>query len=146
MFSRDFKEFIKLLNSNNVKFMIVGGYAVALHGHPRYTKDLDVWITPEKDNALRLLKALGEFGFGSLDIKTEDFSVPDRVVQLGNPPNRIDLVTSATGLDFEECWKSRISAKIDDITISYINFENLKKNKKAMGRQDDLADLEKLKD
>ena len=144
MLSQDFKEFVELLNKNNVKYLIIGGYAVALHGYPRYTKDMDIWIQSSHENALHLLEALNEFGFGSLDLRVDDFIVPNRIVQLGYPPNRIDLLTSAEGLDFEECYPSRQSTVINGIQIHFIDLENLKKNKRATGRSQDLADVENL--
>jgi len=145
MLNNDFREFIESLNSNKVKYLIVGGYAIAFHGHPRYTKDLDVWLELSKDNALNIMKALKDFGFGDLDVVKEDFLHEGMVVQLGYPPNRIDLINSPDGVDFAECYASRIKIKIDDLEISVIDLENLKKNKKASGRLQDLADLEKLK-
>jgi len=145
MLNKDFREFIESLNSNKVKYLIVGGYAIAFHGHPRYTKDLDVWLELSKDNALNIMKALKDFGFGDLDVVKEDFLHEGMVVQLGYPPNRIDLINSPDGVDFAECYASRIKIKIDDLEISVIDLENLKKNKKASGRLQDLADLEKLK-
>ena len=102
MLSKDFKEFIELLNENNVKYLVVGGYAVALHGHPRYTKDLDVWIELSPDNAGRVLQALEKFGFGSLDLKPNDFLEANQIIQLGYPPNRIDILTTLTDLKFED--------------------------------------------
>lgn len=141
---RNFKEFIQLLNKNRVKYLIVGGYAVALHGHPRYTKDLDIWIYIEKNNAEKLINALHEFGFASLDIKSSDFLVKENVIQLGSPPNRIDLLTSVDGVEFNSCYQSKVEVKIEDIIVDFINLEDLKKNKKATGRYQDLADLENL--
>ena len=144
MLNQDFKEFIKSLNNNNVKYLIVGGYAVALHGHPRYTNDIDIWIELSQTNAKNLVKALDQFGFDSLKLKEEDFLEPERVIQLGYPPRRIDILTSIKGVDFNECFKSRIEVKIEDISVNFIDLENLKKNKKATGRFQDLADLENL--
>jgi hypothetical protein len=140
----DFKEFIQSLNDNQVHYLIIGGYAVAFHGHPRYTKDLDVWIKPAQDNAQRLLQALDEFGFGSLSLKEEDFIEPGQIVQLGYPPNRIDIVTNPSGVDFETCFNSRVTVKVDDTELNFIDLDNLKQNKKASGRFQDLADLENL--
>jgi hypothetical protein len=144
MLSKDFKEFIKLLNEHKVKYLVVGGYAVAFHGHPRYTKDLDIWIEPSTENAKNLLKALDQFGFGSLDLSLEDFLVSDQVIQLGFPPNRIDLLTTAAGLDFGTCYLSKVIATIDGFQIDFIDIENLKKNKRSIGRSQDLADIENL--
>jgi len=142
--NKDFREFIKLLNSNNVKYLVVGGYAVAFHGYPRYTKNMDIWIWINENNAKKLIKTLEEFGFSSLGLKKEDFLKPEYVIQLGYPPNRIDILTKISGLEFEKCYKSRIKTNMDGITIDFINLENLKKNKKAIGRFKDLADLENL--
>ncbi len=144
MLNPDFQEFIQSLNENKVRYLVVGGYAVALHGHPRYTKDLDVWIELSQENAKRVVKALAQFGFGSLGLTEGDFLVPDQIIQLGNPPNRIDILTTLQGVDFETCYTSRVQVVIDDVTVDFIDLDNLKKNKKAVGRLQDLADLEKL--
>jgi len=144
VFNQDFKEFIQSLNDNQVRYLIVGGYAVALHGYPRYTKDLDIWIELNPDNAAKLIKALDQFGFSSLGLRVEDFLEADQIVQLGYPPNRIDLITSMPGVDFEGCYTSRVKVMIDDVLINFIDLENLKKNKRAVGRLQDLADLENL--
>lgn len=122
----------------------MGGYAVALHGYPRYTKDLDVWVDSTTENAARIIKALQQFGFGSLDLKESDFTTPDQVVQLGYPPSRIDILTSLSGVEFSECYSSRVTEEIDGVPVSFIDLENLKKNKKATGRHQDLADVENL--
>ncbi|MCD6273605.1 MAG: hypothetical protein J7K30_12370 [Deltaproteobacteria bacterium] len=144
MLNKDFKEFIELLNDNNVKYLIVGGYAVAFHGHPRYTKDLDIWIEASPENAQRLLNALDQFGFGSLGLELKDFVAIDRVIQLGYPPNRIDLLTTAAGLNFGKCYASKVSEYINGIRIDFVDIANLKRNKRAAGRSQDLADLENL--
>ena len=144
MLSRDFKEFIESLNANNVRYLVVDGYAVALHGYPRYTKDLDVWIEPKIQNANNVLNALTAFGFGSLDITADDFLEEGNIIQLGYPPNRIDLITSLKGLMFENCYPERVQVEIQGVLIDFIDIENLKTNKKATGRPQDLADLENL--
>jgi len=144
MINKDFKEFIELLNKNNVKYLVVGGYALAFHGYPRYTKDLDIWVWVDGENANNILTALGDFGFSSLDLKQDDFLSPGYVVQLGQPPGRIDLLTSVTGLEFEQCYASRVTIEIQGATIDFIDLESFKKNKKAVGRHQDLADLENL--
>lgn len=144
MLNQDFKEFIRLLNGNNVRYLVVGGYAVALHGHPRYTKDLDVWIWLNEGNAANLIRALDQFGFSSLGLQAGDFLAPDQMVQLGYPPSRIDLITALEGVDFEFCYASKVPVVIDDVTVNFIDLEHLKKNKKATGRLQDLADLENL--
>jgi len=142
--NKDFREFIELLNAHNIKYLVVGGYAVTVHGYPRYTNDIDIWLWIDKSNAENLIRVLKEFGFGAFDIKIEDFLNPDKVIQLGYPPNRIDLLTSISGVEFEDCYPKRVSMKIAGITIDFIDLENLKKNKKASGRHKDLNDLENL--
>ena len=144
MLNQDFKEFIQSLNANAVRYLLVGGYAVALHGYPRYTKDMDVWVEMTAENASRIIKALRQFGFGSLDLKESDFMEPDQVIQLGYPPNRIDIITSLSGVEFSECYPSHITAEIDGVNVNFIDLINLKKNKKATGRHQDLADIENL--
>jgi len=144
MLNPDFKEFIQLLNANQVKYLIIGGYAVAIHGHPRYTKDIDIWVEMSSENAIKLITALDQFGFGSLGLSAQDFQTPNQIIQLGYPPNRIDLITTPDGIDFETCYPSKTEIIIDNIPVQFIDLENLRKNKKASGRLQDLADLENL--
>lgn len=144
MLSKDFKEFIELLNKNNVKYLIVGGYAVAFHGHPRYTKDIDLWIELSDINARRIINALKEFGFESLNLKPNDFLKVDQVIQLGYPPDRIDILTSLKDIKFEDCYKKKVQVVIQELKMFFIDIENLKKNKHATGRLQDLADIENL--
>ena len=144
MLNQDFKEFIQSLNDNHVRYLVVGGYAVAFHGHPRYTKDIDIWIEMNPENATQVVKALDQFGFGSLGLKEADFLVPDQIIQLGYPPNRIDLLSTLSGVDFVTCYASRVQVEVDKVLVNFIDLENLKKNKKASGRHQDLADLENL--
>ena len=144
MLNQDFKEFIQSLNDNHVRYLVVGGYAVAFHGHPRYTKDIDIWIEMNPENATQVVKALDQFGFGSLGLKEADFLVPDQIIQLGYPPNRIDLLSTLSGVDFATCYASRVQVEVDKVLVNFIDLENLKKNKKASGRHQDLADLENL--
>jgi len=146
MLTRDFKEFAELLNSNRVEYLIVGGYALAAFGHPRYTGDLDFWIGCERENAQRLLTALGQFGFGSLGIALEDLTSPGKVIQLGYPPNRIDLLTTIDGVEFSDCYVRRTATAIDGVELSFISLADFKTNKRAAGRLKDLADLESLGD
>jgi len=143
--NRDFKEFIQSLNDNHVRFLVVGGYAVAFHGHPRYTKDLDIWIEMTKENAQKIIHSLKQFGFDSLGLMEEDFLIPDQTIQLGYPPSRIDLITTLSGVDFETCYSSRVLIEIDGTQVHFIDLENLKINKQASGRLQDLADIENLK-
>jgi hypothetical protein len=142
--NQDFKEFIQSLNNNGVRYLVIGGYAVAFHGHPRYTKDIDIWISMSSENASNMVKALDEFGFGSLGLKVDDFVVPDRIVQLGYPPSRIDILTTPSGVDFDTCYKARIQTTVDGILVNFIDLESLKRNKKSTGRHQDLADVENL--
>ena len=144
MLNQDFKEFIKSLNDNHVRYLIIDGYAVALHGYPRYTKDIDVWLEMSPENAANMVKALEQFGFGSLGLQAADFLAPDQIIQLGYPPNRIDLITTPPGVDFESCYASRVEVVIEEVTVNFIDLGNLKKSKKAAGRLQDLADLENL--
>lgn len=124
--------------------MIVGGFAVAAHGFPRYTKDLDLWIECSVDNSHRIIAALDEFGFGALGLTEQDFTTPDLVIQLGYEPNRIDLFTGLTGVRFEEAYPKRITASIDGIQLPIIDRHSLATNKRAFGRTRDLADAEEL--
>jgi hypothetical protein len=142
----DFKEFIGLLNLNNVEYIVVGGYAVGFHGHPRYTGDIDFWIAISKENAQKVMKVFEAFGFGHLSIQVEDLLNEDLIIQLGYEPNRIDILTSVTGLNFKECFNSRIVANFDEFYLNFIDLRSLRKNKAATGRAKDLGDLENLKD
>ena len=142
--NQDFQEFIELFISHNVRFMIVGGYAVAAHGHPRYTKDLDVWVWADPKNADRVVSALAEFGFGELGLTAGDFLRPDSVVQLGHEPQRIDILTFATGLDFVEAFKNHVLISVGDVQVPFVSVDDLRTNKLATGRLQDLADAEFL--
>lgn len=144
MLNPDFKAFIRSLNVNDVRYLVIGGYAVAFHGYPRYTRDLDIWIERSTDNSGRMVKALDQFGFGSLGLKEADFLAPDQIIQLGYPPSRIDLITTPPGVDFGKCHAARVEVEVDGVLVSFIDLENLKKNKRATGRHQDLADLENL--
>jgi hypothetical protein len=142
----NFSEFIALLRAHDARFLIVGGYAVAFHGHPRYTGDLDVWLLTEADNARAVLSALEDFGFGGVGLGAEDFTLPDHVVQLGYPPLRIDLLTSIDGVDFEDAYARRVEVQVAGTTVPFISLDDLRRNKEASGRAQDAADLEALED
>jgi hypothetical protein len=142
--NQDFRAFVQSLNDNHVRYLVVGGYALALHGHPRYTKDIDIWIEPLPENAEKIVRALQDFGFGSLGLRAADFLVPDQIIQLGYAPNRIDLLTTVPGVEFEPSYAARIETTIDEIVIRFIDLEGLKRSKRASGRLQDLADLENL--
>lgn len=142
--SQDFTEFITLLNTHKVRYLVIGGYAVAFHGYPRYTKDIDIWCERTEDNAARLLRVLDDFGFGSLGLEAEDFLTPNQTIQLGHPPNRIDLITSLEGLDFATCYHAKIDETFQDVRMVFIDCEHLKESKRLAGRHQDLADVEHL--
>jgi hypothetical protein len=142
--NRDFSEFIASCAAHNVRFLIVGGYAVAAHGHPRFTKDLDVWVRVDPGNANRLVSALADFGFGSLGLTSADFVEEGVVVQLGYPPQRIDILTGVDGVQFDSCWDRRIAVEIGGQVVPFISVGDLIANKKASGRPQDLADVAAL--
>jgi hypothetical protein len=141
---KDFKELLELFNAHKVQYLIVGGYALAYHGAPRYTGDIDVFIKPDRENARQILKALDEFGFGSVGLREEDLNNPDKIVQLGYPPVRIDIITSISGLSWDEAFEKHEKGKYGDVPVSYIGRDQYILNKRASGRKKDLADLEAL--
>lgn len=140
----DFRELLALFNAHHVEYVIVGGYALAFYGAPRFTGDLDVLVKPDAVNAQRILAALDLFGFGSVGLTLEDFSRPNQVVQLGVAPVRIDLITSLTGTSWDEVFVGRTAGNYGDIPVYFIGREQFIANKRTMGRQRDLADLEML--
>jgi hypothetical protein len=141
---RDFEELFELLNKHRVKYMVVGGYALAFHGAPRYTGDIDILIEPNGKNAERILAALADFGFKSVKLSRSDFTSPKMVIQLGIPPVRIDIITSLTGISWKQAYAGRVKGHYGDVTINYIGKKQLVSNKKAVGRKKDLADIEAL--
>jgi len=140
----DLREFIVLLNSHNIEYILVGGHAVAFHGYPRFTGDIDFLIRTTHSNVQRILEVLAAFGFGGLGISEHDLLEPGRIVQLGQSPNRIDILTSISGVDFGSAWQSRVQTTIDGQSVPLIGWNELLQNKRAAGRKKDLADLEKL--
>ena len=140
----DLREFIALLNSHAVEYLVVGGHAVAFHGHPRFTGDIDFLVRPTADNAARVLDAIREFGFGDLALEPEDFTTPERIVQLGRPPNRIDILTSISGVEFDEAWIGRVPAELDEQQVNFLGWDALIRNKKASDRDKDRSDVAKL--
>jgi hypothetical protein len=132
------------LRRRSVKALIVGGYAVAFHGRPRFTKDLDVFVEASPENAARLLAALADFGFGGLGLTLDDFSSPGKIVQLGVAPNRIDLLTTIDGVRFDDAWRHRLPGPFGRETVDYISAADLIRNKQASGRPQDLLDVEAL--
>lgn len=142
---KDLREFVRLLSSLGVDFIVVGGHAVAYHGHPRYTGDIDFLLRPTRANAALVLEALRRFGFGTLALSEDDFVRPGSVVQLGRPPNRIDLLTSISGVEFESAWVASARGSLDGIDVAFLGLEHLLVNKQAAGRPKDLADIDALR-
>ena len=140
----DFKELLALFNAHGVEYLIVGGYALACHGAPRFTGDLDLWVRPTRQNARRIIAALQEFGFGSLNLAEQDFTDRDRVVQLGLPPVRVDLIASIDGVTWASGWKGRFKGHYGDVRVPYLGRREFLRNKRAVGRRKDLADVEAL--
>jgi hypothetical protein len=140
----DFKELLELFNARGVDYLIVGGYALAFHGAPRTTGDIDVLVGTAPDNAQRILEALGEFGFGSVGLNKKHFETPNQVVQLGVPPVRVDILTSLTGVSWEEAHENRVAGTYGDVPVFFLGREQFVSNKRATGRKRDLADLEAL--
>jgi hypothetical protein len=142
--TKDSREFIECLLSNKVEFLIVGALAVSWHGFPRYSGDIDFFVHPGRENATRLMSALEQFGFGGLGITLEDLTAENRVIQLGVEPNRIDLMTSISGVSFEDAWRSRVTASLGGLQVDLIGREELIRNKRASGRSKDLLDADEL--
>jgi hypothetical protein len=140
----DFKDFLRLLNSRGVDYLIVGGYAVGYHGYPRATGDMDIWIAVTQDNARKISKVFCDFGMAAGDVSENLFSEKDRVIRMGYPPVRIEVITGASGVNFAECYSRRETVDIEGIPVNFISIDDLKKNKKASGRHKDLEDLEHL--
>jgi hypothetical protein len=140
----DFSEFLRLLNSYDVKYLLVGGYAVGFYGYVRATADMDVWIKAEKENASRVVAVLQEFGFAVPDLKPELFERENQVVRMGVPPVRIEILTTISGVTFDECYERRWVERWDNVEVSVISLSDLKQNKRVSGRLKDLSDLEYL--
>jgi hypothetical protein len=135
---------LQLLNSKNIEYLVIGGYAVALYGYPRATGDIDIWIAISKNNAQKTVEALKEFGFAVPELKEELFLEKEKNIRMGTPPLCIEILTSIDGVKFEECYKNKNTVTIDNIKVNFISLNDLKKNKKASARLQDLADLENL--
>ena len=141
---QDFKELLQLLNSKKIEYLVIGGYAVAFHGYPRATGDMDIWVAISKENARKTVEALKEFGFDMPELKEELFLKKEKNIRMGNPPLCVEFLTSIDGVEFAECYKNKETVKIDDVEMNFISLKDLKKNKKASGRYQDLADIENL--
>ena len=142
--ARDFKEFLKSLNSNGVEYLLIGGYAVAIHAHVRATNDIDFWVKMSPENAARIERALCEFGFASALSNGDLFLTPNHVVRMGAPPIRIAILTSISGVEFEPCYREKEMIQIEDAMVPVIGLARLRENKAASGRLKDMADLESL--
>ena len=140
----DFSAFLKSLASSRVEYLVVGGYAVAHHGYPRVTGDIDVWIRTTPDNATRVVEALTAFGFGVEELTPELFLAPGSLVRMGLPPNRIEILTAISGVTFDACWERRVTDTWDGVPVSILSLDDLKANKRASGRAKDQADLDEL--
>ncbi len=140
----DFKDFLRLLNSHDVKYLVVGGYAVGYYGYPRPTGDIDIWIAVNEENAEKMAEALRDFGMSEKEAIKDLFIEEDKIIRIGFPPIQIKVITGASGLDFEKCYLRREVIEIDEILVNFISLEDLKVNKKASGRFKDLEDLNHL--
>jgi len=141
----DFRDLFATLNAAQAEFLIVGGYALAVHGIPRFTKDLDVWIKANPENAQRVWKALDDFGAPFGDLTTEDLSTPGIVFQMGLPPNRIDIITAIDGVEFQDAWAHRIASAYGDQPVMVIGLDELIRNKESTGRPQDALDAKNLR-
>jgi hypothetical protein len=140
----DFKELLTLLNRHKAEYIIVGAYALAFHGVPRNTGDIDIYVRPTPSNAKQVIETLKDFGFGSLNLSEEDFLKPGQVIQLGHPPVRIDILTSISGVSWEQADKGKAAGKYGDVSVHYLGRQEYTANKRASGRKKDLVDLDAL--
>jgi hypothetical protein len=145
IFEQDFIDFIELLNLHKVHYMIVGAHALAYHGRPRHTGDLDIWIKPSSENAIKMVTVLKDFGFGSLGLTEEDFLKENYVTQLGYPPLRIDILNTISGVEFDDAYHNKVDGQVDDLKVNFINIADFIKNKEASGRKKDFGDIESLR-
>jgi hypothetical protein len=141
---KDFRDLLALFSGRGVEYLVAGSYALAFHGAPRYTGDIDLYVRPTPDNADRILRALSDFGFRFENLIAADFLVPEKVIQLGVPPVRVDLITSLTGVTWDEAQAGRAEGRYGDVSVFYLGRSQLVANKRATGRKKDLADLEAL--
>lgn len=141
---QDFKDLLTLFNGHQVEYMVIGGYALAIHGAPRATGDMDLYVRPTPENAGRIMTVLKAFGFDLVGLETADFQIPGRIIQLGVPPVRIVLVTSIDGVDWDQAYSGIVMGPYGDIQVPYIGLDALRANKRVSGRKKDLADLEAL--
>ena len=143
--AQDFEDFVKLLNKHQVDYMVVGGYALAFHGKPRHTGDLDIWINSSEANAEKLVLAIKEFGLPSLGLTKSDFMQDGYVTQIGYPPLRIDILNTIDGVKFEDAFPNKLFVDVNGIEVKYIGLKEFIENKTASGRSQDIADLKEIK-
>jgi predicted nucleotidyltransferase len=140
----DFRDLLSFFNSENVRYLILGGYAVNFYGHHRNTKDIDIWIATDPANAAGVSSALTRFGFAAASVPVENFQIPEKVYVFGREPLRVDILTGPTGIDFNECYPRRVEADLDGLRVTFISLDDLKTNKRASARTRDISDLENL--
>jgi hypothetical protein len=143
-FPKDFKEFLQLLNSKEIEYLVIGGYAVGYHGYPRATGDMDIWIALNEENALKMVEALRAFGFNPPELQTGLFLKEKKVIRMGVPPMRLEILTSIDGVSFETCFENRVIADLGYFKVNFISKADLLANKRSSGRPQDLVDFEKL--
>ena len=141
---RDFRDFLKLLNANEVEYLLIGGYAVGYHGYPRSTYDMDIWVGISQENADRMVRVMKDFGFTGGDVSPKIFLSERCLIRMGVPPVRLEILTSVSGVEFGACYRDRIVDVVDGVEVSIISLQNLRKNKVASGRHKDLNDLQHL--
>lgn len=144
MLNNDFRDILSAFNAASVRYLVVGAYAVAAHGIPRATGDIDLWIEPTPVNAVRVVSALESFGAPLEGLTSSDFSIPGQVIQIGVAPRRVDILTSIDGVEFSEAELSRMVYRVDDLSVPFLSKSHLVANKRATGRPQDLADVERL--
>ena len=144
MLNRHFREFLKLLIDSGIRFLVVGGYAVGIHGFPRYTGDMDVFVAMDAENAARLKRVFDLFGFGDLGLSESDFRQPGSVIEIGREPMKIQVLTGIDGVDFVDAYANRIDVELDGLLVPVLSFKDLLKNKRASARSKDLIDVEEL--
>ncbi|HBG27338.1 MAG: hypothetical protein A2Y10_13620 [Planctomycetes bacterium GWF2_41_51] len=141
---KDYKELLELFNAHKVEYLVVGGFALAFHGAPRFTGDIDLLVKPDVENAKKILAALNDFGFASLNFTEADFLKLENIIQLGYPPFRIDIIMSITGVDWQTAANGKVAGKYGDVDIFFLGKQEFIVNKKASGRLKDLADIEAI--
>ena len=144
LLNQDFKEMLSELNDGRAEFLLIGAYALAAHGYPRATGDMDLWVRPEPENATRVYEALAKFGAPLHELSADDLSKPDVVFQIGVAPCRIDILTTISGVEFTDAWKRRMTLEIEGVVVNVIGRQDLIANKRACGRPKDIADINEL--